>query len=79
MAAFLTANPEKRVYTDVNITVERNVNKPQFEDSTIRTEMLATTRLGSVVAQVAATDDDEVGKWTPYIVLLKLKGQMTGR
>ena len=56
----MTADPEKRVYTDLTVIVERNTNEPEFAEDTVREEILYSVPLGTVVAQVSATDDDEV-------------------
>ena len=51
-------SPPRTDTTVVQVDVDRNLNKPQFDPQTYAARVLETLPLGSVVATVVAKDSD---------------------
>ena len=60
MAAYDSGNPHQKVYTDMTISVRRNINSPVFQETTKEVTILGNTQLGATVFTVSARDDDKV-------------------
>ncbi len=54
------ANPSQRVETSVKITVQRNVNAPQFSQENYRANVVENYPIGASVVTVQARDNDNV-------------------
>ena len=55
-----SSNPEQRAETMVLITVNRNVNGPQFSQANYRANVVENYPIGASVVTIQATDSDYV-------------------
>ena len=53
-----SSSPEEKVFTEMNIHVNRNEYTPEFSEDTYTKTILANIELGTVVLRVSATDND---------------------
>ena len=58
MEAYDNGSPSRRDTALVLVTVDRNLNRPRFEQSSQEVDILYDQELGSTIATVRATDDD---------------------
>ena len=59
MQAYDNGTPTRSNVAIVKVTVNRNLNAPKFVDGGIEVNILYSQELGSKIAQVQATDDDQ--------------------
>ena len=52
--------PRHDTLTSLYVTVDRNLNAPQFEEETLNLEIDENLPVGRSIAQLRATDKDEV-------------------
>ena len=67
------ANPTQRVETSVKITVQRNVNAPQFGQENYRANVVENYPIGASVVTVQARDNDNVRITVTSIVAILYK------
>ncbi len=60
LAAYDSGNPDEKVYTEMMIYVNRNEFGPVFQPKTVEKSILANIGLGTELARITATDQDEV-------------------
>ena len=71
VAAFDSAYPENRVFTNVGFTVTRNPNAPIFTSTEYPKDIDEKFPIGDIVVQVRATDLDRVSSVFLNIILLQ--------